>query len=62
MPLAARAYVGLSRSESSALVELVLMEISDSVARGETVKLSSFGTFTVRRKGERIGPKSENWR
>jgi integration host factor subunit alpha len=29
--------VGLSRSESSALVELVLKEISDSVAKGETV-------------------------
>jgi integration host factor subunit alpha len=47
--------VGLSRSESSALVELVLKEISDSVARGETVKLSSFGTFTVRQKGKRMG-------
>jgi integration host factor subunit alpha len=47
--------VGLSRSESSALVELVLKEISDSVARGETVKLSSFGTFTVRKKGKRMG-------
>ena len=47
--------VGLSRSESSALVEVVLKEISDSVARGETVKLSSFGTFTVRQKGQRIG-------
>jgi integration host factor subunit alpha len=33
----------------------VLKEISDSVARGETVKLSSFGTFIVRQKGERIG-------
>jgi integration host factor subunit alpha len=47
--------VRLSRSESSALVELVLKEISDSVARGETVKLSSFGTFTVRLKGKRMG-------
>jgi integration host factor subunit alpha len=47
--------VGLSRSESSACVELVLKEISDSVARGETVKLSSFGTFTVRKKGKRMG-------
>jgi integration host factor subunit alpha len=47
--------VGLSRSESSTLVELVLKEISDSVARGETVKLSSFGTFIVRQKGRRIG-------
>jgi integration host factor subunit alpha len=47
--------VGLSRSESSTLVELMLKEISDSVARGETVKLSSFGTFNVRQKGKRIG-------
>ena len=47
--------VGLSRSASSAMVELVLKEISDSVARGEIVKLSSFGTFTHRKKGERIG-------
>ena len=47
--------VGLSRSESSALVELVLTEIADSVARGEAVKLSSFGTFTVRKKGQRMG-------
>src|SRR5580698_4842003 len=47
--------VGLSRSESSALVELVLNEISEVVARGETVKLSSFGTFHVRQKGKRMG-------
>jgi integration host factor subunit alpha len=47
--------VGLSRSESSALVELMLKEISESVAKGETVKLSSFGTFTVRHKGKRMG-------
>ncbi|MCC6008783.1 MAG: integration host factor subunit alpha [Rhodobacteraceae bacterium] len=47
--------VGLSRSESSALVESVLQEISDALVRGETVKISSFGTFMVREKGERIG-------
>ena len=47
--------VGLSRSESSIFVGLVLKEISDSVAKGETVKLSSFGTFNVRHKGKRIG-------
>ena len=46
---------GLSRSESASLVELVLKEIIDSVAIGETVKLSSFGTFTVRKKGKRMG-------
>jgi integration host factor subunit alpha len=37
------------------LVELVLEEIADSVARGEAIKLSSFGTFTVRKKGQRTG-------
>jgi integration host factor subunit alpha len=47
--------VGLSRSESSDLVELVLKEISDTIARGEAVKLSSFGTFTVRQKRQRMG-------
>ncbi|WP_460452192.1 integration host factor subunit alpha [Alsobacter sp. SYSU BS001988] len=47
--------VGLSRTESSALVELVLKEVSDCLANGETVKLSSFGSFVVRSKGERVG-------
>jgi integration host factor subunit alpha len=47
--------VGLSRTESAQLVELVLKEMSDTLARGENVKLSSFGTFAVRSKGERIG-------
>jgi integration host factor subunit alpha len=47
--------IGLSRSESAALVELMLNEISAAVARGENVKLSSFGSFLVRSKGERIG-------
>ncbi|MGP9821317.1 integration host factor subunit alpha [Salinarimonas sp. NSM] len=47
--------VGLSRTESAALVESVLSEICDCLERGETVKLSSFGSFVVREKGERIG-------
>ncbi len=47
--------VGLSRTESAALVESVLAEICDCLASGETVKLSSFGSFIVRDKGERIG-------
>jgi integration host factor subunit alpha len=47
--------VGLSRTESAALVELVLKEITDCLERGETVKLSSFGSFIVRKKGQRIG-------
>ncbi len=47
--------VGLSRTESADLVEMVLQEISDCLVRGEPVKLSSFGSFLVRSKGERIG-------
>jgi integration host factor subunit alpha len=47
--------VGLSRTESAALVELVLGEITNCLERGETVKLSSFGSFVVRKKGQRIG-------
>ncbi|MBP2298007.1 integration host factor subunit alpha [Azospirillum picis] len=47
--------VGLSRNESAELVETVLDEISDALSRGEMVKISSFGSFQVRQKGERIG-------
>lgn len=47
--------IGLSRTESASLVEAVLSEISDTLASGETVKLSSFGSFIIRDKGERIG-------
>ena len=47
--------VGLSQSESTNLVEQVLEEISDALVRGEMVKISSFGTLSVRSKSERIG-------
>jgi integration host factor subunit alpha len=47
--------VGLSRTESAALVESVLAEVCDCLAKGETVKLSSFGSFIVREKGQRVG-------
>lgn len=47
--------VGLPRNESAELVEVVLKEISGSLERGETVKLSSFGSFGVREKGQRVG-------
>lgn len=47
--------VGLSRNESAELVESVLREIGDALSRGESVKISSFGSFFVRHKGERIG-------
>ena len=47
--------VGLPRNESAEIVELVLREIVASLERGDTVKLSSFGSFVVRTKGPRPG-------
>jgi integration host factor subunit alpha len=47
--------VGLSRNESAGLVESVIAEISGALERGEIVKISSFGSFAVRQKGQRIG-------
>ena len=47
--------VGLSRNESSNLVDKVFNEILSSLISGDDVKISSFGTFVVRNKKERIG-------
>ncbi|HHS89323.1 MAG TPA: integration host factor subunit alpha [Rhodobacteraceae bacterium] len=47
--------VGLSRNESAQLVESVLAHISDALVDGESVKISSFGTFNVRNKAARVG-------
>jgi integration host factor subunit alpha len=47
--------VGLSRNESAQLVERVLELMSDSLVAGEQVKVSSFGTFSVRSKTARVG-------
>ncbi|WP_417628000.1 integration host factor subunit alpha [Pararhodobacter aggregans] len=47
--------VGLSRNESAALVEAVIQYMSDALVEGEQVKISSFGTFSVRSKAERLG-------
>lgn len=47
--------VGLSRTESADLVERFLAIISDTLVTGENVKLSSFGSFQVRSKNQRIG-------
>jgi integration host factor subunit alpha len=47
--------VGLPRNESAEIVERVLREIVAGLERGETVKLSSFGSFGIRDKGQRIG-------
>jgi integration host factor subunit alpha len=47
--------IGLSRNESADLVESVLEEMCVSLENGEEVKLSSFGTFSVQSKRERVG-------
>ncbi len=47
--------VGLSRNESANLVDSVFSEILVSLIKGDDVKISSFGTFIVRQKKERIG-------
>ncbi len=47
--------VGLSRADSAALVEQILGHMCEALARGENVKVSGFGTFVLRDKGERIG-------
>ncbi|MEO1551735.1 MAG: integration host factor subunit alpha [Pseudomonadota bacterium] len=47
--------VGLSRNESAELVESVLNHVSDALVDGQSVKISSFGTFSVRAKTARMG-------
>jgi integration host factor subunit alpha len=47
--------VGLPRNEAAELVELVLKQIVYSLERGESIKLSSFGSFGLRQKSERVG-------
>ncbi len=49
------AQVGLSRNESADLLESVLERMCQCLAEGETVKISGFGTFSIRQKGRRIG-------
>jgi integration host factor subunit alpha len=46
---------GISKAESAAMVELVFKEIANRLERGETVKLSAFGSFAVRSKVARMG-------
>ena len=47
--------IGLPRSECSSLVEAVIQAIGDAAVRGENIKLSSFGTFVIRHKKQRLG-------
>ena len=47
--------VGLSLSDSSAIIEEIFEFILDELEKGDDVKISSFGTFSVRHKSPRIG-------
>jgi integration host factor subunit alpha len=47
--------LGISRNESSEFVERILEEVSLALEKGETVKISSFGTFSIRQKKLRMG-------
>ena len=47
--------IGLSHNESAELVEMFFEEILLCFEKGEEVKLTSFGTFKIRNKKERIG-------
>ncbi len=47
--------VGLSKAESSKLVESILDHMSNALAKGENVKISGFGSFLLRDKGARVG-------
>ncbi len=47
--------VGLSRADSSAIIEQILANMSDALEKGENVKISGFGSFVLRDKGQRIG-------
>lgn len=47
--------IGLSRADSAQIVEQILKELCESLSKGENVKISGFGTFVLRDKGERVG-------
>ena len=47
--------IGLSRNESAEMVETILGRIGQALVNGDSVKISSFGTFDVREKGARMG-------
>ena len=47
--------IGLSRADSAKIVEQILGQMCDALAKGENVKISGFGTFVLRDKGERVG-------
>src|SRR3954470_2581604 len=51
---------GMSRSQSLAMADSVFKEITDTLAKGEAVKLSGFGSFIAPKKGKRMGRNAKN--
>tara|TARA_Y100000815_G_scaffold250281_1_gene252908 strand:- start:430 stop:738 length:309 start_codon:yes stop_codon:yes gene_type:complete len=47
--------VGLSRADSAQMVEQILEHMCAALSEGQNVKISGFGSFILRDKGERIG-------
>ncbi len=47
--------IGLSRAECYALVDSIIDKLSEELEKGDTVKISGFGTFHVRQKSARVG-------
>jgi integration host factor subunit alpha len=47
--------IGLSRADSARVVEQILGKMCEALSNGENVKISGFGTFVLRDKGERVG-------
>lgn len=47
--------IGLSRADSSAMIESIMDHMTAALIDGENVKISGFGTFVLRDKGERVG-------
>jgi integration host factor subunit alpha len=47
--------VGLSKKEAQEIIEIIIDTITETLKEGETVKITGFGTFTVRKKAPRKG-------
>lgn len=47
--------LGLSRTDSLGMVEAILDRMTGALEDGENVKISGFGTFLLRDKGQRVG-------
>ncbi len=52
--------VGLSRRDSNEILDMIVKELSDTLISGKNVKISSFGSFLLRKKNERIGRNPRN--